>query len=550
MQRTLAAVLLVVFTLSAAPQNAILEGVVVDGATGQPVPGQMVQVSEVPRESTQFPERPRGSIIISGSGKTYGPVMSDAAGRFQFTDLPAGWFEISVYGRGSGRYGQTRPADPEQMLFLSRDQRRSGLQIRLFTNPTVSGRVIDEAGRPVVEMTMGALGVGQSLEFSSSTDDRGMYSYTLEPGDYVPVARPSISRMPVSSDGRPMVYPATFAPGTASVALARVVTLRMGDNVEGQDIRLVPVPSYTVTVSLLPVDSKVFGDVWLANIVSNERVGSIIEGSMSKGRLVFAGVPAGAYELRAFIPPEMPHMSHGVAPLQALPAEPTLWATVPVTVADKDVVVTLALQPGVRINGSVVFEGGSPPAFNQRPPIVVERQDNPSADLRGLYLSSSTFTTIQLPPGGYFLRPIPPQGFRLKSITIAGRDVLDAVVDVDSADLAGVTITFTNRPGRLQGTVGLDGSADSVRPWVTVFPVDRSLWTNVGAEPARLARIVTGASGNYETTLPAGTYYVAATAAPISVPQDFEALAAVAATVVITDGNAVTQNFSIARRLR
>jgi hypothetical protein len=245
----------------------------------------------------------------------------------------------------------------------------------------------------------------------------------------------------------------------------------------------------------------------------------------------------------------MPNVTHGVAALRSLPQEPTLWADVPITVTDRDVSVDLDLRTGVRLGGSVAFEGRPPPAAEDltRTVIVLERVGDPDADLRGLYLSPAAFTTIQVPPGQYLLRPSIPQGWYLKNILAAGRDVTDTPIDLGTADRRDIEITFSSRPSIVRGTVAQATPQPTSRFWVTLFPVDRTLWTTGSRSPVRLALIQTNRRGMFEAVLPPGTYFIVATDRRVSVPDDFARLSLVAETVTLNDGAPVMQTLRLQR---
>ena len=541
-----------------AKPTGVIEGVVVDAKTGRPVPGLTVTALGASDRSLQFGVRDDSNLVVSPYGAGGGTVMSDAAGRFHIGGLPPAWYDVTASGRAGGSYGQSSPSDPARMIALAAGQRRSGLRVQVFSQPTISGRVADDAGRPAIGVTIDAIRLDPSVTDGwtrqAITDDRGIYSLTVPPGEFAIVARPPPLTDPNAivarpSSARAMVYPATYFPGGSSIDDARKLDLRRGDDLDGVDIRLERVPASTVVATFPPVTSKGFADFRLVQS-TGEREGTAPALRLQDGRVSWTGVPSGAYELRVRIPPEMPRMSHGVAPLKELPAEPTLWARQALTVTDPETRVAVSLQPGVRISGSVVFEGGPPPEMQMLQAIVVEDAADSNIDLRGLYLSTTSFTTIQLPPGSYLLRPFAPSKWYVKSITLAGRDVLDGVIEVQSTDVAGVTITITNRPARVRGVVTLDGPTESVRPWVTIFPAERALWKSIGTRPFRLTCVLASASGSYEAILPPGTYYAAATAALPNLPQDFDALATIAETIVISDGMTTTQNFSAAKRLR
>ena len=542
--------------------TGIIEGVVVDSVTGRPLPGLFVQLSSVLAEPTHFPLRNDGGVIWTGTGFMFEPVMADAAGRFQFTRVPAGWFELALRGRGLGAYGQSTWSDPPRMLSLRPGERRTGIRLKSFARPIVSGRVVDEAGRPVIDVEVAAISAGGSganrREYTNTTttDDRGFYALSPLPGDFLIAALPppvshSNAILAPNVAGRQMVYPTTYHPSNTSLVDAPRIALRPGDRLDGIDIRVTPSASSDVTVRMPAITWNGFSRIAMYSSLEPDAVSQLTHG-VSPTQVVFRNVATGSYELRVFVPPRMPMMSHGTAALRSLPPEPTLWARRQIVVADKSVDVSLDLAEGVRITGDVVFDGAAPPTLEQlaNRPIVMEAFDDPDVDLRGLFLSTTKFTTVQLPPGGYFLRPVAPEGWYVKSITVAGREALDTLIDVASRDVTNVSITFTNRPARISGKVELDGNSESIRPWVTIFPADPAMWNITGTRPVRIARVLTGASGNYEAILPPGTYFAVATAGMTRIPQDLRALSAIAETVVVTEGLSTAQNLPAVKRLK
>src|SRR5262249_15942021 len=154
--------------------------------------------------------------------------------------------------------------------------------------------------------------------------------------------------------------------------------------------------------------------------------------------------------------------------------------------------------------------------------------------------ASGQFTTPGLAGGRYLLRASAVSGWVMKSALYQGRDISDVPIDLDSADISGVVITYTDQPSEISGTVqgasGVDADASRI-----AFPNDCGAWTGNGATPRRLRLIRVGPTGTYKLTgLPAGSYYLAA------VPDEFTSdwqdtkflasLAAAATQVTLDDG--------------
>jgi hypothetical protein len=297
------------------------------------------------------------------------------------------------------------------------------------------------------------------------------------------------------------------------------------------------------------------------------------------GSYTLLGVPPGSYVVRVTQTPRpaqtnmattiiqtssgggsMVVSSTGVAgPLPPVSNDPTLWAAVPLPVGRVDISgVAITLQTGVRVTGRVAFEGSAEkPAADALSRIAIIMESADGANPRGGFVSpgrveaSGEFKTAGLPGGKYILRVTPPAGWTLESAMVQGRDISDVPVDLEAADVAGVVITFTDRPTELSGTVqGSQG--DEANATVMVFPTDVASWSNNGINPRRMRSTRVSQGGSYKLSgLPAGSYYV------VALPDEFASdwqeanflasLAAGAAQATLADGQKKTQDVRLTR---
>ena len=537
--------------------TASLEGVVLDSATGEPVPGVTVHLSLPLAEPTTLGFDPTRGIVIGTTESAAGPVMTDDRGRFRFLDLPAGHYELGAYGAGgTTRFGARTNPQQGRLVSLADGQRRS-VELRLIRSAMLTGRVTDERGDPVAGMPVRAIslapvGVPDYLTGGFS-DDRGIYSLSVTAGNYVIAALPftantgsQIMARPI--DGKPAVYATTFHPRGHSRVEGVVIDATAGERRAGLDIQLRPQPAFRVSGRFaVPEFRTGFEHVGLIDpaggLDEQTPVGRL---RRTGAQLEISGVPAGQYRLRALIPPVMPWASHGIPPLKTLPQDPTLWTDLPITVVDRDIT-DLDVRPieGVRFSGSVVIDGPELPFEKlQNWPLVVERVGDSRVDLRGTYTSLKQFATIQLPPGEYLLRPMVSDGWFLKSIIAGGRDLIDGAIELSGSGRDDLTITFTDRPARIAGVVTQPAGEDPYRSWVIVFPAERDRWTP-GTLLGRVAVILTGRSATYDATLPPGQYHVAALPGMPAIPVDFGTLAARTETVTLVSGSTVTRNLRL-----
>jgi hypothetical protein len=181
--------------------------------------------------------------------------------------------------------------------------------------------------------------------------------------------------------------------------------------------------------------------------------------------------------------------------------------------------VALSLQPTLSIAGRVVFEGASAP---QLPPSL--RVNVPSAlaianlgmPIPSVQVSGTTFKVENIIPGSYRLMGA-MQGVRapvgrwwLKSLTVDGRELLDAPLDLRSSSDNAIA-TLTDRVSELSGVITeSDGSANPASDVsVVAFGADRTAWF---FNSRRIATGRSDAAGRYVIrNLPAGEYRVIAT---------------------------------------
>jgi hypothetical protein len=174
-------------------RTAAIIGRVINATTGAPVAGAVVQIS-MPKYFDN-PSAPKGRVI------------ADDEGRFFFADLPPGDFYLSGSKEGfiSGAFGQRRPMGETQQLSLSEGERRIDVTLMAWKYGALGGTVVDEAGEPVVGVTVQALsrdvlagraryGKMSTQPFNlpvATTDDRGIFRFPrLPPASYV-IAVPS-----------------------------------------------------------------------------------------------------------------------------------------------------------------------------------------------------------------------------------------------------------------------------------------------------------------------------------------------------------------------
>src|SRR5258708_2553290 len=137
----------------------------------------------------------RAQVRISGPEIGTKTALTDGQGRYEFRDLPAGRFLVSVSKSGfvTMQYGQNRPFEPGRPLDLADAQKMDKVDVSLPRGGVLAGRVVDELGEAVADADVTAM----RMQFAngkrrllpsgpnSTTNHLGQFrGYGLPPGEY------------------------------------------------------------------------------------------------------------------------------------------------------------------------------------------------------------------------------------------------------------------------------------------------------------------------------------------------------------------------------
>ena len=282
---------------------------------------------------------------------------SDAAGRFEFRDLPAGRFSLMV----QRKTGFVAPKGVRAVQLA--EGAAESVTFRLVRTGAITGRVLDESGEPLARAMVRANRFEVSVTFgrypagtmsSATTDERGIYRiFDLQPGEYV-VATEFMNPLPqrTAVEGPRSGYVQTFHPSTVKADESSVVTVRAGQDTANIDISMQraqlgevtgqaldakgdPLASQATTVRLVPRNSGMSGS-FVSGITTKRTAG---------GQFVISNVPPGDYYLVA---------TTGRNAVSGIALEA---AYVPVTVNGDEVAANIQTNLGATVSGRIVVEG-------------------------------------------------------------------------------------------------------------------------------------------------------------------------------------------------
>jgi hypothetical protein len=505
-------------------------------------------------------------------------MLTDDAGAFDLTELPAGRYTLTVSKSGfvSLSYGQRRPLQAGTPLQLADGQQLKGIQFQLPRGSVISGHVLDEDGdaMPGVmvrvmryqylqgERRLTPAGTGQ-------TDDKGQYRvWGLMPGDYYinaiargggPGGGPggpdgfggpggrSGGRGQGGPGGAPdqeqINYAPTYYPGVPSVNEAKPVSVGLSQ--EALDIsfsmQLVRVSRISGIVSNPDGTPVTSGNINLMADAGGARANQI--GMNVGGRIQWDGaftinnVAPGRYILRA----------------RGDDSETPQFTSQPVSVNGEDLSdLTVVLSAGATISGTISFLPGSSPApdftqFRITAPATDQSDFGPQTNAR--MDKDGHFTLSGVSAGAHLIRPSnSSRTWILKSVTVGDRDVSDTPFQVRSGEnLANVVVVFSDKQSEINGTLTTENGTPVPEFTVLAFPADASLWR---PQARQIMTARPDQTGKYRIRgLPPGDYYLA-TVDPSEQGEWFEPAyldehRSGATRVVLGDGDVKTKDFKV-----
>jgi protocatechuate 3,4-dioxygenase beta subunit len=517
-------------------------------------------------------------------------AMTDAEGRYEFRDLPAGRFNLSATKAGyvTVQYGQTRPFESGKPIDLSEGQSMDKADISMPRGSAISGRLVDEFGDPVADAVVSAMrsawsGGRRRLQPSgrtAMTNDLGQFRiYGLSPGDYYLNATfrsgdmmgmdiAMATAMGAAAGGGPVGsnpnsgYAPTYFPGTANGAEAQKITLAVGQEAQNSDFALLPVKLAKITGTIISSEGKpVEGSMINAVPRNAEGVGMMMMAGNARsdknGNFTIPNVAPGEYTLQSRV---LQIMTTGggdnmmfTARIGGDSGAEAEVGSLPITVTGEDLSnVVIVTSKGATASGRIVFDDGSKPSSvtNIRVSAAPADSDGPMISFGGpgSVKADGTFELKSLSGTRIIRATNVPPGWMLKSVRVNGNDVTDNGVDFKAGEsITGIEVTLTSKLTEVNGTVK-DGSQPVKDYTVVVFADEPQKWALPNS------RYVTGSrpdqDGRFQIkNLPAGGYYAIAidylAQGEWNDPDVLERLKSRASSFSINEGETKTLNLTL-----
>lgn len=224
-----------------------VEGQVLNSVTGLPVRKAAVTLFDV----SGLDQAAAASSSAQGKTVRENPAtLTDAEGRFVFAGLEPGSYGLSAERSGyrSQSYGIPWAGGNNEPVKLTAGDARTGLAIKLMPLGTITGRVVDEDGDPIRNVSVSAQVYvptpdGRKLEArgSGSTNDLGEYRiFDLQPRKYFLKAEPIGRQQFGSGSIKKNVewFVTAYYPGSQEERGAQPLDLTPGRQLQGVDFTL------------------------------------------------------------------------------------------------------------------------------------------------------------------------------------------------------------------------------------------------------------------------------------------------------------------------
>jgi hypothetical protein len=292
----------------AAPQpTGHIAGRIVDAATGEPIAGTRIFISNVPPAARPAP----GSVPATPLAPFI--IETNANGVFEVAGVPAGRWRVNAQKPGYVQFGG---AGSPLTIEVSRGSVLVP-EIRLERGGAIAGRVLDSRGNVLSGVSVQAYELVRAngsvrptqAGMSVPTNDLGEFRLSgLPPGQYyvAAVARPT----PINpfGGGQPpaagVTYVTTFYPGFTEVREATSINVARGLTTNGIDFPMRPVAAYQVSGIVVDAQGRAVAGALVRLAEAKSATLNLQQGGPSArdGTFRIVNVPPGKYQATAIVP--------------------------------------------------------------------------------------------------------------------------------------------------------------------------------------------------------------------------------------------------------
>lgn len=349
-------------------------GMVVNAATGAGIPKALVQG---PTSTGQV------SVLTGPDGHFEIDEVPDGAAMFM--PRKPGYFNEQELEQGSGA---------PRMIQIS--ENTPDIQLKLFPEGVIEGRVLDEAGEPVEGAALQAL-VSQVREGrrrweeagGGSTDDTGTFRVaSLRPGQYLVYVDAGGSRGRKAGEKFDLVFAPAYYPGAATPAEATPISISAGQHVQA-DFSLKRQPGYIATGVVTNVPQGSGAGIYAKPVGAAANMNMLVgTGTKPNGEFRLGPLAEGDYVLT----------------LQAQNGQTALWQEIPLVIGHANVTnLQLALDPPYEIPVQLTVVRTKPaepddgPGFSVLDGPVSSRRPSARHRGQGAQLGNITFNSADNP---------------------------------------------------------------------------------------------------------------------------------------------------------
>jgi hypothetical protein len=460
--------------------------------------GRMQRPARDPKETPTGTSVIRGRVVTADGGTPIRRVQvramsaelresrmasTDAQGRYELRDLPAGRWQLSASKAGfvTLQYGQRRPFESGRPIEVGEGETMARADFSLPRGAAVTGRVMDEFGDPVAGARVMVMryqafqGTRRLVPtgFGDETDDTGAYRlYGIAPGDYYVSATLRAQGFMADTDDS-TGYAPTYYPGTGNVAEAQRVPVGLGQEITNISFALLP--TRTVRITGTVTDSR--GDR-LSNgfVMLQESMEAAVPGVMFMSRGAGRVRPDGSFTISNVSPG-----SYSLI-VNAGGGPDNEGATTSITVGNEDLSgINLVTGKGAVLSGRIV---AAPGTTGQLPLTGLQVFAQPArfepmiGAGPGRVEPDGSFRVTGLRGRRLFRVNNLPPTWVLHSVRLNGQDVTDTGVEFKGdASEEGLEILLTDRVTEINGKVTTERGEPTREYTVVVFPDDSAKWT-------------------------------------------------------------------------